>query len=321
MKIYIKLALFFVFMGMGAVLFAEEENGKQTYKMETSFPVPYVAYDQVNVRQELQMGLNEAPVISVGNSAAAAALDVRSMAEIGENATVSLGNIGNVTYNDNANSFIRLGTGNTQAGAEFSKVTITTINASSGDHVNKADVGGMSAATVNLYGGSLPNGCKEAGWIEFPVKGTCDNMVTFFGCRDTYVAPCCPSYKIRAYENGADDCSVNCKQQRRQGQAEGYEFDCSYTCEGQSNSSVIFPDDATPAKMPDRVAHLIEGGSKSVDEFQLCDYGSFAALRLTVPNSCSTKGDMFVVAKTTSGSDGFSASCEVYECYDANNCQ
>ena len=182
MNRYVKLGLFLAFICPAAVYAAEDplkfKKGEENFKMDTSFPVPYVAYDDINVRKELQLGLKDNAEISVG------ALDVqdKAVASVAASKTLSLQNIGNVTDT----SFINLGNSSgTTATAKFADVTVNTISTkNSSVDVNIATVDNINAKTaMKLYPGkvknpNLPTGCQKGwAWVPFALEGDdCNNQ-------------------------------------------------------------------------------------------------------------------------------------------------
>jgi len=283
MNRYVKLGLFLAFICPAAVYAAEDplkfKKGEENFKMDTSFPVPYVAYDDINVRKELQLGLKDNAEISVG------ALDVqdKAVASVAASKTLSLQNIGNVTDT----SFINLGNSSgTTATAKFADVTVNTISTkNSSVDVNIATVDNINAKTaMKLYPGkvknpNLPTGCQKGwAWVPFALEGDdCNNQKYYFACLDGYKPSSCPTGKVvkKALWVGVASCTGACDgdPSKLNSFGMGAEYATSaFSCSTSSACMTLFTEQISGAGTPQHhMGMLIIGGNGASPQYS-CQY-------------------------------------------------
>ena len=232
MKAYTKLVFCTLLCAVAAVPVlagGDEEEGysKRNMRMETFFPVPYAAYDSIDVTSELQLGLGpkvyrdpntnnlvtEKPRINIAkNLDTEVSLNVTSAAVIPENGpTVTLNNVGTIFSGDNG---IWLGNSSGASLASFQMVTVGSFKEMPGSVTTPyADV-----LEFRLYPGkvvdqpqlpAISSGCGSGGtvgWQKFTIdsKGT---QKWFLSCGTA----CTPTYGWVPLGYGESACSVTPK--------------------------------------------------------------------------------------------------------------
>ena len=142
---------------------------KNKISMVTYFPVPYVAYSQVNTTEQMDIGLTSACSMKLGCSEESATLNAAQVNLKGGKLNLD-GGLGIKGYT------LSLGSGNGEGKISFQNVRIQTGNMES---VNAADI---KAANLNLFGKAFPS-CKAANsesggqmqWASLKLKGASSN--------------------------------------------------------------------------------------------------------------------------------------------------
>ena len=349
MKAYTKLVFCTLLCAVAAVPVlagGDEEEGysKRNMRMETFFPVPYAAYDSIDVTSELQLGLGpkvyrdpntnnlvtEKPHINiVKNVDTDVSLNVTSAAVIPENGpTVTLNNVGNIFSGDNG---IWLGNSSGASLASFQAVSVGTFKEMPGSVTTPyADV-----LEFRLYPGkvvdhpqlpSVSSGCGSGGtvgWQKFTIdsKGT---QKWFLACGTA----CTPTYAWVPFSFGNNDwgaCSVWPKSEKMSSVTFGY--DCFGTISEVSVSKVDGqvlndPKEALAGWMAEEAYSIIS----SVDNTKLmCREGmhDLYGQSVTASNTCdsSTAGKVRVSYASYGNSGTYSsAECEFEICQLQSSC-
>ncbi|MBP3512922.1 MAG: hypothetical protein J6J74_00245 [Elusimicrobiaceae bacterium] len=138
---------------------------KNKISMVTYFPVPYVAYSQVNTTDQMDIGLTSTCDMKLGCSEPSATLNATRVNLKGGKLNLD-GGLGIKGY------ALSLGSGNGEGRISFQNVRIQTGNMES---VNAADI---KATNLNLFGKAFPS-CKSANsesggqmqWASLKLKG------------------------------------------------------------------------------------------------------------------------------------------------------
>ena len=100
-------------------------------QMVSYFPVPYAAYNTINVSNELQMGLSTGSTVNVGSSGMSAANSLYApKASVADHAGTANINVSNVTAIDSttdSGTGLSLGQGSGNATAQFKDVNVTSV--------------------------------------------------------------------------------------------------------------------------------------------------------------------------------------------------
>ncbi len=147
------------------LLLSSAAYAKNKISMVTYFPVPYVAYSQVNTTDQMDIGLTSTCDMKLGCSEESATLNATRVNLKGGKLNLD-GGRGIKGYT------LSLGSGNGDGKISFQNVRIQTGNMES---VNAADI---KAANLNLFGKSFPS-CKSANsesngqmqWASLKLKG------------------------------------------------------------------------------------------------------------------------------------------------------
>ena len=177
-RFYLLVLLFFVSLPVLA---------KNKISMVTYFPVPYVAYSQVNTTEQMDIGLTTTCDMKLGCSEESATLNVTQVNVKGGKLNLDGGR--GIKGNT-----LSLGNGNGEGKISFQNVRIQTGNMES---VNAADI---KAVNLNLFGKAFPS-CKSANsesggqmqWASLKLKGAslselylaCGGLGKSAGCSNT----------------------------------------------------------------------------------------------------------------------------------------
>ena len=151
------------------VLISFPIQAKNKISMVTYFPVPYVAYSQVNTTEQMDIGLTSACSMKLGCSEESATLNATQVNLKGGKLNLD-GGLGIKGYS------LSLGSGYGGGKISFQNVRIQTGTMES---VNSADI---KAANLNLFGKTFPS-CRDANiesggqmqWASLKLKGASSN--------------------------------------------------------------------------------------------------------------------------------------------------
>ncbi|MDO5764355.1 MAG: hypothetical protein Q4P84_01470 [Elusimicrobiales bacterium] len=157
--------------------------------MVTYFPVPYVAYSQVNTTEQMDIGLTSTCDMKLGCSEESATLNATRVNLKGGKLNLD-GGLGIKGYS------LNLGSGYGDGKISFQNVRIQTGNMES---VNAADI---KAANLNLFGKAFPS-CKSANsesggqmqWTSLKLKGASSSEL-YLACGALKDTPCCSSDEL-----------------------------------------------------------------------------------------------------------------------------
>ncbi len=148
---------------------------KNKISMVTYFPVPYVAYSQVNTTEQMDIGLTSTCDMKLGCSETSAALNATRVNLKGGKLNLD-GGLGIKGYS------LNLGSGNGEGRISFQNVRIQMGNMES---VNAQD---MKVSALELFGKTFPS-CKEKDssgqmkWASLKLKGASSNEL-YLMCGD-----------------------------------------------------------------------------------------------------------------------------------------
>ncbi|MBP3514342.1 MAG: hypothetical protein J6J74_07700 [Elusimicrobiaceae bacterium] len=183
---------------------------KNKISMVTYFPVPYVAYSQVNTTEQMDIGLTSACSMKLGCSEESATLNATRVNLKGGKLNLD-GGRGIKGYT------LSLGSGSGEGKISFQNVRIQTGNMES---VNAQD---MKVSALELFGKTFPS-CKEKDssgqmkWASLTLKGASSNEL-YLMCGDFAASTCKPTHN--GWETYRDACP--------EGQTGYIEFRWNYT--------------------------------------------------------------------------------------------
>ncbi len=162
---------------------------KNKISMVTYFPVPYVAYSQVNTTEQMDIGLTSTCDMKLGCSETSATLNATRVNLKGGKLNLD-GGLGIKGYS------LNLGSGYGDGKISFQNVRIQTGNMES---INAEDI---KAANLNLFGKAFPS-CKNANsesggqmqWTSLKLKGASSSEL-YLACGALKDTPCCSSDEL-----------------------------------------------------------------------------------------------------------------------------
>ncbi|MBP3513909.1 MAG: hypothetical protein J6J74_08765 [Elusimicrobiaceae bacterium] len=169
------------------LLLSSAAYAKNKISMVTYFPVPYVAYSQVNTTDQMDIGLTSACSMKLGCSETSSTLNATRVNLKGGKLNLD-GGRGIKGYS------LNLGSGYSDGRISFQNVRIQTGNMES---VNAADI---KATNLNLFGKAFPS-CKAANsesggqmqWASLKLKGASSNEL-YLMCGDFGTSTCAPTH-------------------------------------------------------------------------------------------------------------------------------
>ena len=149
-----------VFLFFTSVAFAASTKEVQ---MVSYFPVPYAAYNNLNVTEELQVGLSSGSNVTAGSGSMSADNSLyapkATVADHTGTANINISTINTIDSTTNSGSGITLGSGNTDAVATFHDVSVGTVaqstTANKKVHVEAKDLKTGNSGTFSLFGKGL----------------------------------------------------------------------------------------------------------------------------------------------------------------------
>ncbi|MDD7579224.1 MAG: hypothetical protein PUK24_06750 [Elusimicrobia bacterium] len=151
------------------VLISFPIQAKNKISMVTYFPVPYVAYSQVNTTEQIDIGLTSACDMKLGGTESSATLNAAQVNLKGGKLNLD-GGRGIKGY------VLNLGNGSGEGKISFQNVRIQTGT------MESVNAGEIKAANLNLFGKAFPS-CKSANsesggqmqWASLQLKGAASN--------------------------------------------------------------------------------------------------------------------------------------------------
>ncbi len=193
-RFYLFALLFFVSLPVLAAT-------KNKISMVTYFPVPYVAYSQVNTTEQMDIGLTSACSMKLGCSETSSTLNAARVNLKGGKLNLD-GGRGIKGYT------LSLGSGNGDGKILFQNVRIQTGTMES---VNAGDI---KAANLNLFGKTFPS-CKSANsesggqmqWANLKLKGASSNEL-YLMCGKAIEGenPCVNEPIFTAWDSASGEC-------------------------------------------------------------------------------------------------------------------
>ncbi|MDD7578183.1 MAG: hypothetical protein PUK24_01375 [Elusimicrobia bacterium] len=206
---------------------------KNKISMVTYFPVPYVAYSQVNTTEQMDIGLTSACDMKLGCSESSAPLNAAQVNLKGGKLNLDGGR-------GIKGDTLSLGNGSGEGKISFQNVRIHTGT------MESMNAGDIKATNLNLFGKTFPS-CKSANsesggqmqWTSLKLKGASSSEL-YLMCGALKDTPCCSSDELsKGKVCNASTHTCECPEGKTENSS-GY---CAEACTPSANYTKVFGGD------------------------------------------------------------------------------